>query len=54
MQCDYFDAGACRSCTLMGVPEQVQVADAQQRVATLLPSVPHWAPPATGDRKSVV
>jgi 23S rRNA (uracil747-C5)-methyltransferase len=48
VQCDYFDAGACRSCTLMGVPEQVQVADAQQRVAALLPTVPHWTAPATG------
>jgi len=48
VQCDYFDAGACRSCTLMGVPEHEQVAGAQQRVAALLPTVPHWLPPATG------
>lgn len=48
MQCDYFDAGACRSCTLMGVPEQVQVTDAQQRVAALLPTVPQWLAPAAG------
>ena len=48
MQCDYFDAGACRSCTLMGVPEEAQVADAQQRVAALLPTVPLWLAPATG------
>ncbi|MFX0539524.1 methyltransferase domain-containing protein [Ornithinimicrobium sp. Y1847] len=27
MQCDYFDAGVCRSCTLMGVPYAVQLAD---------------------------
>ncbi|MEH3076442.1 MAG: methyltransferase domain-containing protein [Quadrisphaera sp.] len=48
MQCDYYDAGACRSCTLMGVPEDVQVADAQARVETLLPTVPTWLVPATG------
>ncbi|PWJ53630.1 23S rRNA m(5)U-747 methyltransferase [Quadrisphaera granulorum] len=48
MQCDYFDAGVCRSCTLMGVPHEVQVADAHARVETLLPSVPAWLPPATG------
>ncbi len=48
MQCDYFDAGACRSCTLMGVPHEVQVADAQRRLEALLPSVPAWLPPAAG------
>jgi 23S rRNA (uracil747-C5)-methyltransferase len=48
VQCDYFDAGACRSCTLMGVPEDVQVADAQARVEALLPSVTTWLTPATG------
>ena len=36
MQCDYFDAGACRSCTLMGTPYDRQLADTQAAaVATL-------------------
>ncbi|TNM63279.1 methyltransferase domain-containing protein [Streptomyces sp. NP160] len=48
MQCDYFDAGACRSCTLMGVPHAVQVADARARVEALLPTVPTWLEPAAG------
>lgn len=34
MQCDYFDAGLCRSCTLMGqpYPEQLAVKEARARV----------------------
>lgn len=41
MQCDYFDAGACRSCTLMGTPYGAQLAakDAAVR-ATLAAVVP--------------
>ncbi len=27
MQCDYFDAGRCRSCSLMGAPYRTQLAD---------------------------
>lgn len=36
MQCDYFDAGVCRSCTAMGVPYARQLAAKQARVADLL------------------
>lgn len=36
MQCDYFDAGACRSCTLMGTPYAVQLADKQAQVGRTL------------------
>ncbi|MTB71527.1 methyltransferase domain-containing protein [Arsenicicoccus cauae] len=36
MQCDYFDAGRCRSCTLMGVPYPTQLADKQRAVADVL------------------
>ena len=34
MQCDYFDAGLCRSCTLMGqpYPEQLAVKEARARM----------------------
>lgn len=31
MQCDYFDAGTCRSCALMGTPYAVQLAAKQRR-----------------------
>ncbi|RZS59635.1 23S rRNA m(5)U-747 methyltransferase [Microcella putealis] len=44
MQCDYFDAGLCRSCTLMGVPYAAQLAEKQARVEGLL--APHLAGPA--------
>lgn len=36
MQCDDFDAGACRSCSLMGVPYRTQLQDKQNHVETLL------------------
>ena len=39
MQCDHFDAGRCRSCTLMGVPYAVQLADKQARAAERLATV---------------
>ena len=38
MQCDYFDAGRCRSCTFMGVPYTEQLADKQRTVADVLAS----------------
>lgn len=47
MQCDYFDAGVCRSCSLMGVPQDRQLADKQRRVATALAPV---APPVQWHR----
>lgn len=36
MHCDYFDAGRCRSCTLMGTPYATQLGDKQRRVAATL------------------
>jgi 23S rRNA (uracil747-C5)-methyltransferase len=36
MQCDYFDAGRCRSCALMGTPYAGQLAAKQHRAATTL------------------
>lgn len=44
MQCDYFDAGVCRSCTLMGVPYAAQLAAGQAQVAETLSG--HVAPEA--------
>jgi 23S rRNA (uracil747-C5)-methyltransferase len=46
VQCDYFDAGVCRSCTLMGVPYSAQLAEKQARVEALL--TPHLDRPASG------
>jgi 23S rRNA (uracil747-C5)-methyltransferase len=49
MQCDYFDAGRCRSCTLMGTPYADQLAAKERRAATALaPVAPHltWLEPA--------
>lgn len=54
MQCDYFDAGACASCTWMGRAYADQVADKQRHVEQLLaPALEGrapvaWLPPATG------
>ncbi|NYE01413.1 23S rRNA (uracil747-C5)-methyltransferase [Kineosphaera limosa] len=45
MQCDYFDAGACRSCPQMGVPYATQLRAKQARVAALLPPGVAWEEP---------
>ena len=48
MQCDYFDAGRCRSCALMGVPYAAQLADKQSRCEHVLaPAAPtvRWLDP---------
>lgn len=36
MQCHHFDAGECRSCTLLDIPRHRQVADSEARVKELL------------------
>lgn len=49
MQCDYFDAGRCRSCTLMGSPYAGQLADKADRAAHALASTAPgmtWLEPA--------
>ena len=47
MQCSYFDAGACRSCTLMGRPYGEQLAGKDRRCRDLLADHPglEWLPP---------
>ncbi|MDK8319445.1 methyltransferase domain-containing protein [Actinobaculum massiliense] len=48
MQCDYFDAGICRSCALMNVPYERQLAAKLERArAVLAPWAPRWLPPAS-------
>jgi 23S rRNA (uracil747-C5)-methyltransferase len=50
MQCNYFDAGRCRSCSLMGSPYESQLAVKQSTVRELLASArtahpePVWLP----------
>jgi 23S rRNA (uracil747-C5)-methyltransferase len=51
MQCDYFDAARCRSCSLMGLPYADQLADKQRHVAGVLaPLAPgvRWLPAHAG------
>ncbi|HEU4466387.1 MAG TPA: 23S rRNA (uracil(747)-C(5))-methyltransferase RlmC [Agromyces sp.] len=53
MQCPYFDAWRCRSCSLMGRPYPAQLADKQRHAEELLApfDVPTWLPPvASGER----
>ena len=50
MQCDYFDRGVCRSCTLMGQPYADQVLDKEIRTRELL----HDAVDAAGGPGAVV
>ncbi len=56
MQCDYFDRGVCRSCTLMGQPYADQVLDKEIRTRELLhdaveaaggPAAVEWLPAIT-------
>ncbi|GAA1974875.1 23S rRNA (uracil(747)-C(5))-methyltransferase RlmC [Terrabacter lapilli] len=51
MQCDYFDAARCRSCTLMGVPYAGQLAAKQRHVVDVLAAVTPgvtWLPAHAG------
>lgn len=51
MQCEYFDAGRCRSCSLMGTPYDQQLQAKQDRCRTMLGPTggrgawPAWDPP---------
>ncbi|MCD2443531.1 23S rRNA (uracil(747)-C(5))-methyltransferase RlmC [Agromyces sp. SYSU K20354] len=47
MDCAYFDAGRCTSCSLMGQPYARQVADKQRHAEDLLAPFdePEWLPP---------
>lgn len=47
MDCSYFDAGACRSCTLMGVPYDEQLARKDRHARDLLSTYGDalWLPP---------
>ena len=52
MQCDYFDAGLCRSCTLMGQPYPAQLAEKEalaERLLTPFGADAQWLPPVASD-----
>ncbi len=49
VDCSYFDAGLCRSCTLLPVPMSTRVESQQAEVADLL--APFWAAGTTGTPK---
>jgi 23S rRNA (uracil747-C5)-methyltransferase len=53
VRCGYYDAGLCRSCTWLEVPDDTQLALKQQHVADLLAPWPgiEWLPPMTGPRE---
>jgi 23S rRNA (uracil747-C5)-methyltransferase len=53
MQCGYFDRGVCRSCTLMGVPYDAQLASKTAHARELLAAWPGamWLPPMVGSPK---
>ena len=54
MQCDYFDAGLCRSCTLMGVAYAQQLAEKDASVRALLAPFgdsAHWSPPVASSER---
>lgn len=51
MRCPHYDAGECRSCTLMGTPYEQQLADLDAHVREVLAEiVPHdvWDAPVAG------
>jgi len=47
MQCSYYDAGLCRSCTIIETPYPAQLAEKDRRVRELLPLATGsaWLPP---------
>ena len=56
MRCNHFDAGTCRSCTLLDQPYERQLADKAEAVAATLSPVPgageiSWLAPASSPEK---
>ncbi|UFU03116.1 23S rRNA (uracil(747)-C(5))-methyltransferase RlmC [Ruania suaedae] len=45
MQCDYFDAGRCRSCTIIRTPYRAQLAAKHERARAALGEGPAWEAP---------
>lgn len=53
MECAHYDAGRCRSCTLLPVPYDRQLAEKQRHVESLLDGHPglEWLPPVASKRE---
>ena len=56
MRCDHFDAGTCRSCSLLPLPYASQLADKVNAVVATLSPVPgadllHWLAPASSPER---
>ena len=52
MRCDHYDAGTCRSCSLLPQPYERQLAGKEEAVAAALATVPGagditWLAPAS-------
>ena len=55
MRCDHYDAGTCRSCSLLPLPYDRQLTDKEQAVAGTLSPVPgagniRWLTPASSEQ----
>lgn len=50
MECAHFDAGRCRSCSLLETPYPRQLADKQAHVSELLPEMT-WLPPVASPQE---
>ena len=50
LRCRYFEAGRCRSCTLIETPYDAQLREKERRCRELLPPLPEraWLPPFSG------
>ena len=56
MRCDHYDAGTCRSCSLLPQPYERQLAGKEEAVAAALAPVPgadhlHWLAPASSPER---
>ena len=57
MHCEHWESGVCRSCTLIEVPYQEQLADKARSLRATLDTVPnasniHWLPPASSEPRA--
>lgn len=51
LQCDYWDAGLCRSCQLIETPQDIQLADKQRRASALI-NAEQWDAPFASAREA--
>lgn len=51
LHCHYFEAGRCRSCSLIETPYSVQLREKEAGCRALLPQVPKWLPVFSGGER---